>query len=311
MGNKYEITLKDINHEIEALLTKLTFLIEACNNSCNIKYFYSELITQIEKYKIEIFNYKRQDVPFVEDMQNGNPISHAGKENNEAEENSKLVQGCVAKAIDAIYAIKNCETCTEKETKRKELYWLIHYLRFSLPFKIFALSTLDSYLPYSLGHRLNREIKKWQIKNSYKGLIKENNWKYLGYAQTFAEAYKYVENNGYTWGDVIHLCTEPEDECTNDFVKFETPFFTEYFDSYAKGPIGHVFNYRKTETTCLFCKKVFTYEGLSCEPIINRSNDIYFQYAKCCKSCYRKYVKPAKKDEAFAERIRTDFKLDI
>lgn len=310
MGNKYEITLKDINQEIELLLTQLNLLIEACNNSSNIDDLFSELLAQIEKYKTDIFNYKRQDLPFVEDMNNDNPISYAGKENNEAEENSGLVKACVEKTIDVIYAIRNCEACTEKETKRKELYWLIHFLRFTLPFKIYALSTLDSYLPYSLGYRRNRSIKKWQAKHAYKNL-KKDNWKYIGYAQNFAEAYHYAENNGYTWGDVIHLCAEPEDEYTNSFVKIETPFFTEYFDSYAKGPIGHVFNYRKTETTCLFCKKVFTYRGHSCEPIINRSNDIYFQYAKCCKSCYRKYVKPAKKDESFSQKIRTNFKLDI
>lgn len=310
MGNKYEITLKDINQEIELLLTKLNLLIEACNNSNNIDDFFPELLAQIEKYKIDIFNYKRQDLPFVEDMNNGNPISYAGKKNKEAEKNSKLVQACVAKAIDAIYAIRNCDICTEKDKKTKELYWLIHSLRFTLPFKIYALSTLDSYLPYSLGHRRNRSIKKWQAKHAYKNL-KKDNWKYIGYAQNFAEAYHYAENNGYTWGDVIHLCAEPEDEYTNSFVKIETPFFTDYFDSYAKGPFGHVFNYRKTKTTCLFCKKIFTYKGHSCEPIINRSNDIYFQYAKCCKGCYKKYVKPAKKDEVFAKKIRTDFKLDI
>ena len=131
MGNKYEITLKDINQEIELLLTKLNLLIDACNNSNNIDDLFPELLAQIEKYKIDIFNYKRQDLPFVEDMNNGNPISYAGKENKEAEKNSKLVQACVAKAIDAIYAIRNCDTCTEKDKKTKELYWLIHTLRFT------------------------------------------------------------------------------------------------------------------------------------------------------------------------------------
>ena len=176
MGNKYEITLNDINQEIESLLTKLTFLVEACNNSCNIEYLYSEVIIQIENYKKHISEYELQDVPFIDDMNNGNPISYAGKENNEAEENSKLVQACVAKAIDAIYAIRNCDTCTEKDKKTKELYWLIHSLRFTLQFKIYALSTIDSYLPYSLGLRLNRKIKKWQAKHAYKS-IKKDNWK--------------------------------------------------------------------------------------------------------------------------------------
>ncbi len=170
MGNKYEITLKDINQEIELLLTQLNLLIGACNNSSNIDDLFSELLAQIEKYKTDIFNYKRQDLPFVEDMNNDNPISYAGKENIEAEENSGLVKACVEKTIDVIYAIRNCEACTEKETKRKELYWLIHSLRFTLPFKIYALSTLDSYLPYSLGHRRNRSIKKWQAKHAYKNL---------------------------------------------------------------------------------------------------------------------------------------------
>ena len=74
MGNKYEITLKDINQEIELLLTKLNLLIDACNNSNNIDDLFPELLAQIEKYKIDIFNYKRQDMPFVDDMNNGNPI---------------------------------------------------------------------------------------------------------------------------------------------------------------------------------------------------------------------------------------------
>ena len=74
MGNKYEITLKDINQEIELLLTKLNLLIDACNNSNNIDDLFPELLAQIEKYKIDIFNYKRQDLPFVDDMNNGNPI---------------------------------------------------------------------------------------------------------------------------------------------------------------------------------------------------------------------------------------------
>ena len=68
MGNKYEITLKDINQEIELLLTQLNLLIEACNNSNNIDDLFSELLAQIEKYKTDIFNYKRQDLPFIEDM---------------------------------------------------------------------------------------------------------------------------------------------------------------------------------------------------------------------------------------------------
>lgn len=71
MGNKYEITLKDINQEIESLRTKLTFLIEACNNSYNIEYLYSEVIIQIENYKKHISEYELQDVPFIEDMNNG------------------------------------------------------------------------------------------------------------------------------------------------------------------------------------------------------------------------------------------------
>ena len=310
MGKKYEITLKDINHEIEVCLTKLNLFMEACNKSENIEDSYSEVSTQIENYKKQISEYKLQDVPFVEEMDNDNPISYAGKENNEAGENSRLVKICAIRAIDAIYTIRSCSACTEKEAKIKELYWLTYHLRFTLQFKLYALSPLDSYLPYSLGFCRNREIKKWQAKHAYKS-IKKDNWKYLGYANSFDEAYHYAENNGFSWGGVIHLCADPQDEYTNSFVKIKTPFFTEYFDSYAKGPLGHVFNYRKTETTCLFCKKVFTYKGHSCEPIINYSNDIYFQYAQCCKHCYRKYVKPAKKNESFAQKIRTDFKLDI
>jgi len=285
MGKKYEITLKDINKEIELLLTKLNLLIEACTNSGNnIEDLYSELTEQIKQYKKHISEYQLQDLPFVEEMDNGNPISFAGKENAEAEENSKLVKLCAERAIDAIYAIRNCDVCIEKEAKREELYWLLHRLRFPLQFKIYALSTLDSYLPYSLGFRLNREIQNWQLKNAYRSFIKENNWKYLGHAETFEEVYHYAENNGFSWGGVIHLCADPEDECTNSFVKIETPFFTEYFDSYAKGPIGHRFNYRKTEITCLFCKKVFTYQGHSCDPIINRNNDVYFQYARAVRN---------------------------
>ena len=49
MGNKYEITLKDINQEIELLLTMLNLLIEACNNSNNIDDLFPEVLAQIEK----------------------------------------------------------------------------------------------------------------------------------------------------------------------------------------------------------------------------------------------------------------------
>ncbi|MBB5219810.1 hypothetical protein HNP77_002199 [Treponema rectale] len=103
MGNKYEITLKDINQEIELLLTQHNLLIEPCNNSNNIDDLFSELLAQIEKYKIDIFNYKRQDLPFVEDMNNDNPISYAGKENIEAEENSGLVKACVGFTYRGLY----------------------------------------------------------------------------------------------------------------------------------------------------------------------------------------------------------------
>ena len=58
MGNKYEITLKDINQEIELLLTKLNLLIEACNNSNNIDDLFPELLAQIEKYKIGVQKWK-------------------------------------------------------------------------------------------------------------------------------------------------------------------------------------------------------------------------------------------------------------
>ncbi|MCR5762148.1 MAG: hypothetical protein K6G00_02050 [Treponema sp.] len=140
MGNKYEITLNDINQEIESILYNLNLLIETCSNSSKIDELYSELTTQIEKYKTNLSHYRRQD------------------------------------------------------------------------------------LPYSLGFRLNRNIKK-------------DNWKYLGYAQCFAEAYHYAENSGYTWREFIHLCAAPEDEYTNPF------------------PTGHKFNYRKKGTKSLFCKK--------------------------------------------------------
>ncbi|WP_027727698.1 hypothetical protein [Treponema sp. C6A8] len=311
MGKNYKITLKVINQEIEVCLIKLKRFIEACNKSNNIEDLFTEVSSQIENYKKLISEYKLQDLPFIEEMNNDNPISYAGKENAEAEENSRLVKLCAGKAIDSVYAIKNSEVCSEKEEKIKQFYWLLYYLRYPLQFKIYALASHDSYLPYSLGFLLNKKIKKWQSKYAYRSQIKENNWKYLGYAESFDEAYHYAENNGFSWGGVIHLCADPQDECTNSFVKIENPFFTEYFDSYAKGPLGHIFNFRKRETTCLFCKKVFTYNGLSCEPIINRWNDIYFQYAQCCKRCYRKYVKPAKKDKAVAQKIRTLFRLDI
>ncbi len=115
-------------------------------------------------------------------MDNDNPVSFEGEEYTEAEENSKSVKACAERAIDAIYAIKNYDSCKEKEEKIKQLHWLLYHLRFTLQFKLYTLSTLDSYLPYTLVFRLNREIKKWQTKHACKSQIKENNWKYLGYA---------------------------------------------------------------------------------------------------------------------------------
>ena len=39
-----------------------------------IQFLFMVKVALIEKYKIDIFNYKRQDMPFVDDMNNGNPI---------------------------------------------------------------------------------------------------------------------------------------------------------------------------------------------------------------------------------------------
>ena len=83
---------------------------------------------------------------------------------------------------------------------------------------------------------------------------------------------------------------------------------TKQIDSDKNGYVELEFEINET----LFYVKRSLYEIVLQEAhFTKRSNDIYFQYAKCCKGCYKKYVKPAKKDEVFAKKIRTDFKLDI
>lgn len=309
MSKDYSITLKEINDAILDCHKGITSFTKAVEESLyDIEDSFSNLSKSIEVYKKKIQAYREQDVPVIEPMDKDTPSSYPGKENFDAKINSILNRACKTKAREAIYLIRDSVLCKDKEIKIKHLESLIYSLKYSLPFKIYVLSTIDSYIPYSVGKLLNWRIKKWQKKFANKNL-KKDNWKYIGYAQDLKEVYHYVENNGFSWGGKIHLCTDPDDECTNNFVKMEGEYFTEYFDSYAKGPFGHLFNFRKRETVCLFCCKKFYYEGCSCKPVINRFNELYFQYAKCCKSCYRKYVKPAKKNEQFAQKIQSDFKL--
>ena len=296
MCKDFTITLKEINNALLNCHKGISNFIKAVEETLyNIDDSFNDLS-------------KAQDVPIIDPMDKTSPTSYPGKENFDAKINSILNRACKSKSSETIYLIRDSVLCKDKEIKIKQLESLIYSLKYSLPFKIYVLSTIDSYIPYSVGKLLNWRIKKWQKKFANKNL-KKDNWKYIGYAQDLKEAYHYVENNGFSWGGKVHLCTDPDDECTNNFVKMEGEYFTEYFDSYAKGPFGHLFNFRKRETVCLFCCKKFYYEGCSCKPVINRFNELYFQYAKCCKSCYRKYVKPAKRNEEFAQKIQSDFKL--
>lgn len=156
----------------------------------------------------------------------------------------------------------------------------------TLPFKIYVLSTSDSLPPYETG--LSETGKTTNTKSI--------DWKYIGHAVFHDEAYHYVENdsncwcrlNGMTWR---HICFDPDNENTSNFVKIETAFYTEYFDIYAPGPIGHLFKFRKAEAICCLCnKKIEGYgNGFNHERQALHSADVTF---RCCDECYKK-VKPS------------------
>lgn len=179
----------------------------------------------------------------------------------------------------------------------------------TMPFKIWALSTHSSALPYSVPEEDFAERAYWSDPKK-----KEIKWRFVGFAENIFEAWFYVQQNTYTGVNpemgcepVRHLLCDPADEGYNDFAKIESEYYTEYFDLYAPSPLGQHFGYRKTESVCFFCGKKIEGYGNHIYPI-NYLSDRSYNFNRACNECHEKFVEPIRESRRprMSEEERTE-----
>lgn len=226
-----------------------------------------------------------------------------GRFDKEATENDhlrKLAFGLVKEKLQLLYE--------HPEVKgRKRIADLLcdfcEQVEYTMPFKIYALSTFISALPYCVPEE---ELAKSSYK--FDPAKKEIKWRFVGFAESIFEAWYYVQQDTCSGisleidgkKNVCHLLSEPSDEYYNDFVKIESEYYTEYFDIYAPSPIGQMYGYRKTEYECFFCGKKFEGHGYDIHPV-----KYYFErnfgFERCCDGCHKKYLDPLKQRMRMSE----------
>ena len=132
----------------------------------------------------------------------------------------------------------------------------------------------------------------------------DSNWNYLGYGETIQEAYFYVLNNedAYSVSDELykfHVCCAPGEELSIRFLKIDSTFFTEYYDTDVNtNLLGH-FGFRKAEAKCIFCNKKIEGYGNACSSI--KAGQHIFTLIRCCNECHEKFIFP----------LRNNFKAEM
>ena len=217
-------------------------------------------------------DFQNQDFCYDEDL--------CGRFDKEAAENvhiRKLAFDIIKEKLQILY--ENPEIKARKRIA--ELLWdFREQVEYTMPIKIWVLSTFNSAFPYSVP-----EIK----------------WHFAGFAENISEAWYYVQHDTYAGVNpqmgcepVHHLFCEPSDEYYNGFVKIESEYYTEYFDIYAPKPIGQRYGYRKTEYECFFCGKKFEGHGCDIHPAKYYFEE-NFGLERCCEECHKKYLDPLKR----------------
>ena len=218
-----------------------------------------------------------------------------GHFDREAAENvqlRKLAFDIIKEKLQFLY--ENPEIKSRKQIA-KLLWDFREQVKLTMPFKIWALSSFSSAIPYSVPEE---ELAKGSYESDTDK--KEIQWRFVGFAENIFEAWYYVQHDTYAGVNpemgcepVRHLLSEPSDEYFNDFVKIESENYTEYFDIYAPSPIGQRYGYRKSEPVCFFCGKKFEGHGYDIHPA-----KYYFErnfgYERCCESCHKNYLDPLK-----------------
>ena len=218
-----------------------------------------------------------------------------GRFDKEAAENvhlRKLAFELIKEKLQYLY--ENSEIKTRK--KIADLLWQFReQVELTMPFKIWALSSHTSALPYSVPEEDFATSSYWSSPNK-----KEIKWRFVGFAENIFEAWYYVQQNTCSGINpemgrehVCHVLSDPADEGFNSFVKIESEYYTDYFDSFAPSPLGQHFGYRKTESVCFFCDKKFEGHGCDIHPA-----KYYFErnfgFERCCEGCHKKYLDPLK-----------------
>lgn len=198
-----------------------------------------------------------------------------GSENQDAIENEKLKKKGL-KIISAILKQKGyIENSELKERALKIISQSKRCISETLPFKIY--------------------VKTSEI---------DSNWNYLGYGETIQEAYFYVLNNedAYSFSDekyTFHVCCAPGEELSIRFLKIDSTFFTEYYDTDVNtNLLGH-FGFRKAEAKCIFCNKKIEGYGNACSSI--KAGQHIFTLIRCCNECHEKFIFP----------LRSNFKAEM
>ena len=214
----------------------------------------------------------------------------------EAVENTRLRKEALIEIDRILCLLKSVINDVVKEKKQfvDAIWEFKNQVEMTMPFKIYALSTFSSALPYPVPKEESEERNKlYTEKNEIK-------WHFVGFAENIFEALYYVQHDTYAGVNpemgcepVRHLLCEPSDECYNSFVKIESEYYTEYFDLYAPKPIGQRFGYRKTEAICFFCHKKFQGHGKDIHPI-NYMSDKTCSFNRSCDECHENFVVPLK-----------------
>ena len=220
-----------------------------------------------------------------------------GHFDREAAENTRLRKEALIEIDRILFLLKAVIKDVVKDKKQfVDVIWEFkNQVELTMPFKIYALSTFSSALPYSVPEE---ELSKSSYEKDPDK--KEIKWHFVGFAENIFEAWYYVQHDTYAGVNpeigcepVRHLLCEPSDEGYNSFVKIESEYYTDYFDLYAPSPIGQRFGYRKTEYECFFCGERFEGHGKDIYPI-NYMSDKSYVLNRSCNECHESFVQPFK-----------------
>lgn len=264
----YRFKLSNLNECLATFITELQSFLDYVM-------FFKDTNTEILDTLEAAYTDYRSNLNAYNDQCMSDGYNKTGSENQDAIENEKLKKKGL-KIISAILKQKGyIENSELKERALKIISQSKRCISETLPFKIYVkTSEMDS------------------------------NWNYLGYGETIQEAYFYVLNNedAYSVSDELykfHVCCAPGEELSIRFLKIDSTFFTEYYDTDVNtNLLGH-FGFRKAEAKCIFCNKKIEGYGNACSSI--KAGQHIFTLIRCCNECHEKFIFP----------LRNNFKAEM